>query len=178
MAVKSCWCSFLSCRTVFACALLFSGPSCDASTDIAARFERATQPTGGQGGAFPEPELGGQGGTGPAHETLVLTGDLGVHDPGIVAGGKSFFVFSTGRLLPMRVSSDLHHWEAAGTAFSEQPAWISELLSGVTDLWAPEVVYFSGRYHLYYAASTFGSGRSCIGHATSPELIVGTEWED
>src|SRR5690606_845579 len=35
-----------------------------------------------------------------------------------------------------------------------------------------------GQYHLYYAASTFGSGRSCIGHATSPDLTLSTSWQD
>jgi len=32
-------------------------------------------------------------------------------------------------------------------------------------------------YHLYYAASTFGSNKSCIGHATKTDIASGT-WTD
>jgi arabinan endo-1,5-alpha-L-arabinosidase len=37
-------------------------------------------------------------------------------------------------------------------------------------LWAPDVSFFNCAYHVYYAASTFGSNRSVIGLATNPTL--------
>lgn len=50
-------------------------------------------------------------------------------------------------------------------------------LSGVGNIWAPDVSYFSGSYHLYYSVSTFGSKKSCIGHATRASLASGS-WTD
>ena len=53
---------------------------------------------------------------------------------------------------------------------------------GITpgDFWAPDINYFDGEYHLYYAASSFGTNNSVIGLATnvtldpdSPRLRVG-----
>ena len=38
------------------------------------------------------------------------------------------------------------------------------------NFWAPDVIYFNGQYHLYYAVSTFGSQVSAIGLATNPTL--------
>ncbi len=36
--------------------------------------------------------------------------------------------------------------------------------------WAPDILYFNGKYHLYYSISTFGSNRSCIGLVTNTTL--------
>ncbi|HEX7599670.1 MAG TPA: arabinan endo-1,5-alpha-L-arabinosidase, partial [Polyangia bacterium] len=41
----------------------------------------------------------------------------------------------------------------------------------------PDVSFFNGKYHLYYAGSAFGSNSSVIGLATSPSLATPT-WTD
>ncbi len=51
-------------------------------------------------------------------------------------------------------------------------------VTNVTALWAPDISYFNGLYHLYYAASTFGSNDSCIGHATKTDLASAQAWAD
>jgi arabinan endo-1,5-alpha-L-arabinosidase len=51
------------------------------------------------------------------------------------------------------------------------------MVPGVAGLWAPDISYFGGVYHLYYAGSTFGSNKSCIGHATRSALSSGS-WSD
>jgi arabinan endo-1,5-alpha-L-arabinosidase len=51
------------------------------------------------------------------------------------------------------------------------------MVPGATNLWAPDISFFGGMYHLYYAASTFGSNVSCIGHATRAALDSGA-WAD
>jgi arabinan endo-1,5-alpha-L-arabinosidase len=61
--------------------------------------------------------------------------------------------------------------------FSQNPAWIAQRVSGATDLWAPDISFYKGMYHLYYSASTFGSNSSCIGHATRSSLTEGA-WAD
>jgi arabinan endo-1,5-alpha-L-arabinosidase len=54
-----------------------------------------------------------------------------------------------------------------GTAI---PAWVSQAVPGVTNLWAPDISFHDGRWYLYYAASTFGSNRSVIGLFTNATL--------
>lgn len=106
-------------------------------------------------------------------QALALTGSLAVHDPAIIEAAGSYYVFSTGSRVPVRRSSDLLRWEEAGTAFSDTPAWMAK--SGIAfdpnnSMWAPEVAFFGGVYHLYYSVSSFGMNDSCIGHATATEL--------
>jgi beta-xylosidase len=64
----------------------------------------------------------------------------------------------------------------AGADFA--PASTAVYVTGVTDLWAPDISLFNGAYHLYYAASTFNSKRSCIGHATRAAMNSGSWLED
>ena len=52
---------------------------------------------------------------------------------------------------------------------------------GLRGIWAPDISYFNGKYHLYYSASTFGSNRSSIGLATNQTLDPSSDrfsWED
>jgi arabinan endo-1,5-alpha-L-arabinosidase len=75
-------------------------------------------------------------------------------------------------------SPDLVNWNGAGRVFASKPSWITTTSPGnPNQLWAPDISFFGGEYHLYYAASTFGSRNSCIGHATSPSL-VNPVWTD
>lgn len=122
--------------------------------------------------------LAGAGGAAPAPlAALALEGDLETHDSSVIEADGRYYLFFTGEGIPYKVSSDLRTWQDAGTVFSTSPAWVSELVPDATGLWAPDIEHFGDRYHLYYAASTFGSGWSCIGHAVSPALEPPT-WED
>jgi arabinan endo-1,5-alpha-L-arabinosidase len=102
-----------------------------------------------------------------------------VHDPAIITSANGFYyVFSTGTGLPIHMSVDLHNWSDDGQVFATKPTWITTTSSSApNDLWAPDVSSFGGQYHLYYAASSFGSNTSCIGHATSADLETNT-WVD
>jgi arabinan endo-1,5-alpha-L-arabinosidase len=108
---------------------------------------------------------------------IALSGDLGTHDPAIIEAGGQYFLFQTGRGIPTKTSSDLKTWRAGPAVFSQNPAWIAQRVSGATDLWAPDISFYGGKYHLYYSASTFGSNKSCIGHATRTSLTEGA-WAD
>lgn len=110
-----------------------------------------------------------------------VAGDIGVHDPALVAGepGSPWFVYSTGDVLldggelQIRRSDDGGRtWHRVGTVWDrgERPGWIAKAVPGVTNLWAPELVQHDDTWFLYYSASTFGSNRSVIGLATSPTL--------
>lgn len=111
---------------------------------------------------------------------LDLSGELEAHDPSLVqAPDGRYYLFHTGDGIPYKVSEDLKSWRAAGRVFAENPPWIAENVPEATGLWAPDVAWVQDRYHLYYAASTFGSGQSCIGHATTDSLDgTSPSWED
>src|SRR6202167_147961 len=106
-----------------------------------------------------------------------FTGDTSpVHDPSIIRQGSAYYVFSTdasssqGGFIPIRCSTDKIAWTACGYVFSTLPSWISGAVPQATELWAPDVSYFNGAYHLYYAASSFGSNVSAIGLVTNSTL--------
>jgi len=109
---------------------------------------------------------------------LELSGDLEAHDPSVIESNGVFYLFGTGPGLATKTSSDLRVWRAGPDVFSALPSWIANLVPGATNLWSPAVRFFGGLYHLYYAASTFGSDRSCIGHATRTSLGDDQTWTD
>lgn len=107
-------------------------------------------------------------------KVLTLSGALGTHDPSAVESDGTYYLFATG--LGAKTSNNLTTWTDVARPFSA-PAWAQTAVPGVTDLWAADISYFGGKYHLYYSASTFGSNRSCIGHATKTSLRDGS-WND
>lgn len=117
-----------------------------------------------------------------------LSGDLSpVHDPCIIKQGDTYHLFSTGQardptgLLPWRTSKDLVHWTLHGRVFESIPQWAQDAVPGARGIWAPDIAYFNGLYHLYYACSTFGSNHSVIGLAVNKTLDRASsdfEWQD
>jgi arabinan endo-1,5-alpha-L-arabinosidase len=108
-----------------------------------------------------------------------LTGDIQpVHDPSIIRQGSTYYVFTTdviglppSNYLPIRCSQDKVNWTACGSIFpTAMPAWVVARVPGIVGLWAPDVSYFNGLYHVYYAGSTLGSQRSVIGLVTNTTL--------
>jgi arabinan endo-1,5-alpha-L-arabinosidase len=107
-----------------------------------------------------------------------MTGDTQqLHDPSIIRQGSTYYVFSSdvivpspGNFLPIRCSQDQIKWSDCGGAFQSIPEWVKKKVPGVACLWAPDISYFGGLYHLYYAGSTSGSQRSVIGLATNTTL--------
>ena len=106
-----------------------------------------------------------------------FTGDTSpVHDPSIIRQGATYYTFSTdasssqGGFVPIRCSADKVAWSACGYVFSSLPSWIPSAVPQATDIWAPDVSYFHGIYHVYYAVSSFGSNVSAIGLATNSTL--------
>src|SRR5580693_9764518 len=100
--------------------------------------------------------------------TFHVEGDvLGAHDPSVIKEGDTWYLFSTtppnsktSDQFPIRCSKDLTHWKACGYVFSEIPTWIKQLSPKTKELWAPDISFFDGRFHLYYAYSAFGVNTS------------------
>lgn len=93
-----------------------------------------------------------------------------VHDPDIIQDGDNYYLFSTRAGIAIRCSDDLISWRLCGDVFAHLPEWAVKDVPGLRGLWAPDVSYFNGKYHLYYSASTFGSNRSSIGLVTNETL--------
>lgn len=115
-----------------------------------------------------------------------LSGDFwGTHDPSIMKEGNTWYVFATGRApngqMAIRCSQDLQTWKLCGQVFTEIPDWIQKESPGTKELWAPDISFFDGVYHLYYAYSLFGKNTSGIALATNKTLDAASpkyKWED
>jgi arabinan endo-1,5-alpha-L-arabinosidase len=94
-------------------------------------------------------------------------------DPSVAYHEGTFYLFSTGAGIPIRCSEDLRIWRGCGLVFFGLPRWAREVVPGATAIWAPDISFFSDRYHLYYSISTFGSNVSAIGLATNVTLDRG-----
>lgn len=94
-----------------------------------------------------------------------------VHDPVIAKEGRNYTLFATGSGITVRRSSDRKLWETPTKIFDSPPAWAVEAVPGFRGhIWAPDISFFNGKWHLYYSVSTFGKNRSAIGLATTPTL--------
>ncbi len=106
-----------------------------------------------------------------------LRGSLGIHDPSpVIQCNGRYYVFGTHGGIFSKSSADKQYWVTGPSVFTLAPSWTTNF-SGTNSLtvsldsfWAPDVIYFNGQYHLYYAISTFGSQKSAIGLATNPTL--------
>ncbi|WP_257668383.1 family 43 glycosylhydrolase [Parapedobacter tibetensis] len=94
-------------------------------------------------------------------------------DPSVIRDSESgdFYAYGTqdnwgdgqgSRLMPILRSVDLANWKVVGQAFTEKPAW-----KEAGGLWAPDVNYVDGKYHLYYSYSTWGDPNPGIGVAVA-----------
>ncbi len=110
-------------------------------------------------------------------QVVKVEGDVEyTHDPSISKDGDTWYLFGTangpGRNgeLPIRCSQDLHVWKRCGNVFDQIPEWIRKQSPETKELWAPDISYFNGEYHLYYAFSAFGKNTSGIALLTNKTL--------
>lgn len=108
-------------------------------------------------------------------ELLQLSGDTRVHDPVIIKEGDTYYIFATGGrrgrgLVPIHASKNLRDWKIIGYVFEELPEWAPKEIPGTRGIWAPDISFFNGKYHLYYSVSTFGKNSSAIGLALNETL--------
>ena len=81
---------------------------------------------------------------------LTLTGWVRqVHDPTMIKEGDTYHLFSTGTGIPTRCSQDMLVWETCGPVIVAYPEWLSKAVPGVKELWAPDIVFYDGKYYLY-----------------------------
>lgn len=106
-------------------------------------------------------------------EKLNLKGDLRVHDPVMIKQGDTYYIFSTGKGVNIKSSPDMINWKNIGRVFAEDdlPAWHRDDIPDQDGhLWAPDIHYADGMYHLYYSVSAWMNFNSSIGYATNTTL--------
>ena len=97
--------------------------------------------------------------------------DPNVHDPVMAKEDSTFYLFYTGMLLPVMSSTDLVNWKFEKSVFEQAPQWALAAVEGYRGhTWAPDIIYYQGKYHIYYSCSTFGKNTSVIGHAERTTL--------
>ena len=108
--------------------------------------------------------------------------DPNVHDPVMMKQDSTYYLFFTGMLLPVMSSTDMKNWKFERNVFDVPPRWAMEAVVGYRGhTWAPDIVEYNGKYHLYYSCSTFGKNTSAIGHAERTTLSATdtlARWED
>lgn len=112
-----------------------------------------------------------------APKVIPVIGDTRfVHDPSLIKDGDTWYLFTTASgpqhngQLPIRCSKDLREWKLCGSVFAQIPDWIKKESPETKELWAPDISYFNGEFHLYYAFSVFGKNTSGIALATNRTL--------
>ena len=95
-----------------------------------------------------------------------------VHDPVMAKDGDTYYVFGTGPGISTLYSKDLKTWQKGEPVFDKNPEWVKEALPDFKgDIWAPDIIFYQGRYHLFYACNAMpGKPHAAIGHASTPTL--------
>lgn len=94
-----------------------------------------------------------------------------VHDPVLAKENGTYYLFCTGMGVSCFSSVDLKKWEKLPNCFTEVPESVKAAFPKAHNhLWAPDIIYHNGLWHLFYSCSAFGKNTSVIGHATSPTL--------
>ncbi len=109
----------------------------------------------------------------PVSTNIALKGDLRVHDPVMIRQKNTYYIFSTGKGISIKTSPDKIHWKNAGRVFvtTALPAWHKKDIPEQNGhLWAPDIHYSNGKYHLYYSVSAWMNFNSSIGYATNSTL--------
>lgn len=114
--------------------------------------------------------------------TVAPAKPVSIHDPVMAQEGGAYYLFSTGPGITIYRSTDLRQWRLQGRAFTGEPEWARQVAPAFNGhLWAPDIAYHDGKYHLYYSVSSFGRNTSAIGVTTNRTLDAASpdyRWED
>ncbi|MDH7600358.1 MAG: family 43 glycosylhydrolase [Sedimentisphaerales bacterium] len=113
-----------------------------------------------------------------------LDGEIRIHDPSTIVRCKDrYYVFGTGRGIPILSSDDLFTWRREGRVFDRIPESVKKYVPKNDDVtvWAPDVVYHNSIYYLYYSVSAWGQFVSAVGLVTNKTLDPNDpdhQWKD
>jgi len=85
--------------------------------------------------------------------------------------GNHYYLFQTGMGIGQIKSNDLKTWEMGKPVFTGFPEWIKNYLPEFRGhIWAPDIIFYKGRFHIFYSCSAFAKNTSVIGHASTATL--------
>jgi arabinan endo-1,5-alpha-L-arabinosidase len=102
-----------------------------------------------------------------------LKGDIRVHDPVMIKEGDTYYIFQTGFGVGAKTSKDRIMWYRDSGIFdrNELPKWFTkDIAEQKGHLWAPDIHYRDGKYHMYYSVSAWMNFNSSIGYASNTTL--------
>lgn len=103
----------------------------------------------------------------------------GVHDPVMIKEGDTYHLFCTGRGITHLTSKDMKTWTMQKPVIQQTPGWVKDYLPDFRNsYWAPDILFYQGRFHLFYSCSAFGKNTSMIGHASAATLDSTAVWTD
>lgn len=118
---------------------------------------------------FVSASLFGQGLEEQTYRNPVIAIDI--PDPTVIRVGNDYYAAGTtsdfAPNYPLYHSKDLINWERIGAVFHEPPTWIKG------DCWAPELYYHNDTFYMYYTARKKSNNITCIGVATTKDLLKG-----
>ncbi|WP_435101312.1 family 43 glycosylhydrolase [Halarchaeum sp. P4] len=94
-------------------------------------------------------------------------GPVGFGDVSVIQDGDTYYAYGTetpNDIVPVAESTNLVDWTYTHSALDSYPDWRSD----DAGVWAPDINYYNGQYHLYYSYSKWGSSDNPgIGLATA-----------
>jgi arabinan endo-1,5-alpha-L-arabinosidase len=96
-----------------------------------------------------------------------------VHDPStIIRSDGQYYVFTTGRGIPILSSPDGVNWTRQGSVFTKIPEPVHAAVpkNDGLNVWAPDIIHLDDQFYLYYSISSWGSFNSAVALATNPTL--------
>jgi arabinan endo-1,5-alpha-L-arabinosidase len=103
--------------------------------------------------------------------SVVPTRSTPAHDPVVTKEKDTYYLFTTGFGISVWSSKDMKNWRKEKPVFDKAPEWAVKAVRGFRGhIWAPDISYHNGKYHLYYSVSAFGKNTSCIGLAVNKTL--------
>jgi len=117
-----------------------------------------------------------------ASQPLLQARQLSIHDPVMTKAGDTYYLFSTDPGIKFYSSKDRVTWTYVDRVFAGEPSWARHVAPGFNGhLWAPDILFHNGKFHLYYSVSAFGKNTSAIGLAINRTLDPKSpdyKWED
>ncbi len=93
-----------------------------------------------------------------------------IHDPAIAKQGDTYYVYSSSPLASFYTSPDMRTWTRAGQVFDQFPPWVTEELPNPDHIGAPDIVFYGGRWVLYYQSHIGGTCNAGMSFATNVTL--------
>jgi arabinan endo-1,5-alpha-L-arabinosidase len=116
-----------------------------------------------------------------ASPAAALTGETRLHDPSVIKVGSCYYAYTTGfendpnnptgSIMTYRTcqATPAGGWQKINNVWSSTPQWITAAHGRTPpNIWAPDINFIDGEYHLYYGTAIWGIDYAAMGLMTAP----------